>query len=252
MQPSRSRRRGWASGSIIGLALAACAPVAPPATVIPWPDGLPVYDHIVIVVEENKDWADIIGNDDTPYINDILKEEGALFTNSFGLEHHSQGNYFWLFSGDNQGVGFDDKVPGPGTPGYPFETANLGAALIGKGLSFKGYAESLPTIGATLANTVDNTGTSIYARKHVPWISFANVPNGTTVETSSNLRFADFPSDYSELPTVAFVIPNLENDMHTMYGLPKAGVQQKNAAKGGISDDFIITDVFAGAPLSVQ
>ena len=43
--------------------------------------------------------------------------------------------------------------------------------------------------------TVDAAGASIYARKHVPWISFANVPNGTTAETSSNLRFADFPSE---------------------------------------------------------
>src|SRR5262249_19740909 len=59
-----------------------------------------------------------------------------------------------------------------------------------------------------------STAWCIYARKHVPWISFANVPNGTTIDTSSNLRFADFPSDYATLPTVAFVIPNLNHDMH--------------------------------------
>jgi phosphatidylinositol-3-phosphatase len=49
---------------------------------------------------------------------------------------------------------------------------------------------------------------------HVPWISFANVPNGKTVETSSNLGFADFPEDFNQLPTVCFVIPNLDSDMH--------------------------------------
>jgi len=54
----------------------------------------------------------------------------------------------------------------------------------------------------------------VYGRKHVPWVSFANVPNGTTVDSSSNLRFVDFPSDYSKLPTVAFVVPDMENDMH--------------------------------------
>jgi phosphatidylinositol-3-phosphatase len=53
-----------------------------------------------------------------------------------------------------------------------------------------------------------------YARKHVPWISFKNLPNGKTVEDSSNLRFADFPTDFSKLPTVAFVVPNLLDDMH--------------------------------------
>jgi hypothetical protein len=29
-----------------------------------------------------------------------------------------------------------------------------------------------------------------------------------------------------------------------MYGLPKSGKQQRNARAAGISDDFIITDVF--------
>jgi hypothetical protein len=38
--------------------------------------------------------------------------------------------------------------------------------------------------------------------------------NGTTVNTSSNLRFADFPIDYLALPTIAIVIPNLNHDMH--------------------------------------
>ena len=45
--------------------------------------------------------------------------------------------------------------------------------------------------------------------------SFAGIPNGTTVEASSNLRFADFPSDYATLPTMALVIPNLNHDMQT-------------------------------------
>jgi hypothetical protein len=326
------------------------------ASTLSWPAGLPVYDHVVIVVEENKDYAEIIGNPAAPYINDVLRREGANFSQAFGEEHLSQGNYFWFFSGDDQGVGFIDQVPNSETPGYPFETANLGAQLIDKGLSFKGYSESLPEIGSTVDVTTDKEGTQIYARKHVPWISFKNVPNGTTVETSSNLRFEDFPSDYDQLPTVAFVIPNLEHDMHNgvpansipagdqwlkenldgyyqwakennslliltfdedddrrgylgltnpfaeipagesckteirtaaledacemqngvvtifagahvlpgdydegkgithvnilrtleaMYGLPKAGKQQPYAAKGGISDDYIITDVFA-------
>ncbi len=99
--------------------------------------------------------------------------------------------------------------------------------MIAKGLSFKGYAGSLPEIGSTVDETRDKDGTWIYARKHVPWISFKNVPNGSTVETSSNLRFKDFPSDpadYHSLPTVAFVIPNLENDMHN--GAPADNIKK--------------------------
>jgi phosphatidylinositol-3-phosphatase len=184
----------------------------PETSALSWPAGLPVYDHIVIVVEENKDYEEIIGNPDAPYINNVLKAEGANFTRMFGEEHYSQGNYFWLFSGDNQTVGFVDQVPSEKThPRYPFTTPNLGEQLTGKGLSFKGYAESLPEIGFR------GQKQGLYARKHVPWISFANVPNGKTVATSSNLRFTDFPADasqYHTLPTVAFVIPNLDNDMH--------------------------------------
>src|SRR5262249_21491191 len=80
----------------------------------------------------------------------------------------------------------------------------------------QGYSESLPNIGSTVDFDPPNyrAAQCVYARKHVPWISFANIPNGTTVETSSNLRFADFPRDYTMPPTVAFVIPNLNNDMH--------------------------------------
>ncbi|MFB3062032.1 MAG: alkaline phosphatase family protein [Candidatus Binatia bacterium] len=181
---------------------------------IAWPASLPVYDHVVIVVEENKDYSLIIGADEVaPYINGTLRAEGANFTRAYGEEHHSQGNYFWLFSGSNHGVGFNDEEVWL-APNYPFTSSNLGEQLIDKGHSFKGYAQSLPVIGDTVW-TVGPGPT--YGRKHVPWISFTNVPNGTTVETSSNLRFQDFPADssgFNDLPTVAFVIPDLDHDMH--------------------------------------
>jgi phosphatidylinositol-3-phosphatase len=181
------------------------------ATIL-WPASLPVYDHIVVVVEENKNNDLVIGDGSyAPYINDVLRPQGANFTRSFGLEHHSQGNYFWLFSGDNHGVGFTDEDVTL-APGYPFSARNLGAELIDKGHSFKGYAQGLSEIGSDIWET-----DARYARKHVPWISFTNVPGGNTMETSSNLRFKDFPTDaagYHQLPTVSFVIPDLIHDMH--------------------------------------
>src|SRR6202049_1544992 len=170
---------------------------------LPWAAGLPVYDHVVIVVEENKDYEQIIGNKSASYINDVLRKEGANLTKSYAEEHYSEGNYFWLFSGSNQHVGFTDKIPS-----HDFATGNLGEGLIHAGRSFKGYCEGLPEIGSM----VEEQG--LYARKHVPWVSFSNVPRGKTVDDSSNLRFPqDFPSDYTCLPTVSFVIPNLVDDM---------------------------------------
>src|SRR5258707_13440854 len=77
-----------------------------------WPPTLPVYDHIVIVVEENKDFEQILGGKfDAPYIRK-LAAEGASFERMLAEEHYRQGNYFWLFSGSNQNVGFRDQEPG--------------------------------------------------------------------------------------------------------------------------------------------
>jgi phosphatidylinositol-3-phosphatase len=214
---------------VVALVVCSTGGVAAAADQIPWPSTLPVYDHIVIVIEENKDVEQILGGSDAPYLRK-LANEGASFERMFGEEHYSQGNYFWLFSGSNQNVGFFDQVPSAANhTDYPFQASNLGAQLIRKGLTFKGYAESLPAIGSEVEFEPPNCrgAECVYARKHVPWISFANVPNGTTVETSSNLRFTDFPTDYSQLPTVAIVIPNLDHDMHN--GKPPESVAAGDA-----------------------
>ena len=67
-----------------------------------------------------------------------------------------------------------------------------------------GFAESLPAPGS------EDCRAGKYARKHVPWASFTNIPG------SRSLPFSAFPapSNYAGLPTVSMVIPNLDNDMH--------------------------------------
>ena len=49
--------------------------------------GLPQPAHVVVVIEENRSYGDIIGYSGAPYINS-LAQQGALFTQSFG-EHMS-------------------------------------------------------------------------------------------------------------------------------------------------------------------
>ena len=102
----------------------------------------PCYDHVVIVVEEKRPSAQIIGNTaEAPYIN-LLARDGVVFTNFHAVAHPSQPNYLHLFSGSNQGVTSD------ATPTHtPFSTANLGAELIAAGLTFVGYSEDLPIAG---------------------------------------------------------------------------------------------------------
>jgi len=215
---------------LLALLLVSCSTnwVPPPmstqeATSTARPHGLPVYDHVVIVVEENKGYCDIIFDkqacpeasaDAAPYINAKLHAEGATITNMYAEEHNSEGNYFWLYSGNNQGVQNDT------IPLQVLTTSNLGMRLIGAGCSFKGYSEGLPEIGSTVESSgfylraTFPWGAWRYVRRHVPWISFSSPPNGTTKVDSANLRFEDFPTDFRELPTVAFVIPNLQHDMH--------------------------------------
>lgn len=173
--------------------------------------ALPHYRHIVIVVEENKDYGQIIGNKKAPYLNHLARH-GVNFTHMFSDEHPSEGNYFWLFAGNDMGVGFDDAVPN-----HQFAAPNLAAQLFAKGLSFAGYAQSLPQDGSEIdAAPAGCLWECRYARKHVPWISFANVP------PAANRRFLDFPTDYAKLPTVAFVIPDLDHDMHN--GAPRDSI----------------------------
>jgi len=156
--------------------------------------GVPRPDHVVIAVFENKKANSIFGSSQAPYINS-LANAGAKFTQSFGIEHPSEPNYLDLFSGANQGV-TDDSCP------HTFSTANLGAQLVGAGLTFGGYSEGLPSVGSTACTS------GRYARKHNPWVNFTNIP------TADNLPFTSFPTDYSTLPTVSFVVPDLCNDMH--------------------------------------
>lgn len=159
---------------------------------------IPQYDHVVIVVMENHDFGNIIGNIDAPYINS-LAAAGANFTQSYAIEHPSQPNYLDLFSGANQGV-TDDSCP------HTFATANLANELIYAGFSFIGYSEDLPVDDATTCSS------GAYKRKHNPWVNFTNVP------AQSNQPLTAFPDDFSTLPTLSFVIPNQCHDMHGQTG----------------------------------
>ena len=156
---------------------------------------LPRPDHVVVVMMENHAYSSIIGDPSAAYL-DSLAAQGASFTRSYAVAHPSEPNYLALFSGSTMGL-TDDGCP------HTYTGPNLASELIAAGLSFAGYAESMPGDGFTGCTSGE------YARKHNPWVNFTNVP------ASDNLTFADFPSNnYAELPTVSFVIPNLMDDMH--------------------------------------
>ncbi|SOB81514.1 alkaline phosphatase family protein [Streptomyces sp. 1331.2] len=159
--------------------------------------GLPAPDHVVVVVLENHAYTQVIGSSSAPYINGTLVAGGAKLTRSYALTHPSQPNYYMLFSGSSQGI-VDDSCVDVGALQEP----NLASELLASGQTWASYNEGLPAQGATDCR-VDS-----YAQKHNPWFGFGNVP------TDSAYGMDAFPSDYSTLPKLSFVVPDLCDDMH--------------------------------------
>jgi len=156
--------------------------------------GLPRPDHVVVVIEENKAFHRIIGSPEAPAINQ-LAQAGALMEQSFGVAHPSLPNYLALFSGSTHGVkddGCRHALAGP----------NLAEALRGAGFSFAIFSETMPVAGFAGCDS------HAYRKKHNPVAYFASLPPGI------NRPFRDFPADFSKLPTVAFVVPDQDHDMH--------------------------------------
>jgi phosphatidylinositol-3-phosphatase len=165
------------------------SPAPSPSAVLDRPD------HVVVAIFENRDFADIKGNRDAPYLNKLMARS-ANFTNARAETHPSQPNYLALFSGSTQGVTDDSCLT------RFHGKANLGSQLRDAGYSFIGYSEGLPKAGFR------GCYQDRYAAKHNPWVNFDNVP------ASANQPFTAWPADYAMLPTVAFVVPDLCNDMH--------------------------------------
>ncbi|HQU15188.1 MAG: hypothetical protein B7Z66_05775 [Chromatiales bacterium 21-64-14] len=160
------------------------------------PPTLPRPDHVVIVIEENHAYDEIVGNPDAPYIN-ALAARGALFNRSYAVTHPSEPNYLALFSGSTQGLR-SDSCP------HTYTGRNLASELVRRKQSFATYSESMPAVGYTGCHSGD------YYRKHNPAVNW----QGVNVRKTMNLPFTRFPTNFDALPTVSLVIPNAMHDMH--------------------------------------
>ena len=174
--------------------------------------NLPLPDHIVILIEENQPSHDIfglqvIGNSVAPYITALVADtDAANFTAMSAITHPSQPNYLDFFAGDNQGVTTDNLHTG-----YPWVTDNMAAELRDKGLTFVTYSQGLPFVGS------DTVSAGSYVRKHNPVTNW--VGTGTNqVPATMNQPFTAFPTDFTQLPTVCYIVPNEDSDMHNGTG----------------------------------
>jgi len=180
---------------LVAVGCASSGPGAGPAPSRASAGRVPAPAHTIVVVMENHAYSEVIGSSAAPFLNQLARE-GAVFTHSYAITHPSEPNYLALFSGSTHGV-TDDNCP------VELTAPNLAAELIAAGKTFAGYSEDLPSVGSAVCSAGE------YARKHVPWADFRNVPG------SVNMPFASFPAtEFGRLPAVSFVIPNLCHDMH--------------------------------------
>ncbi len=156
---------------------------------------LPRPAHVVVVIEENHTLTQIVSSGDAPYLAAVARS-GALFTRATGEMHPSQPNYFALLAGLT-------NTNGDGCParGIPPAAPNLASELLAAHLTFAAYSEALPSTGFM------GCAAGTYARKHAPWTYFSNIPQ-------SLHRPLDDLTSFDALPTVTFIVPDVDDDMH--------------------------------------
>ena len=170
---------------------------------------VPQVPHVLIVVEENTDYADVCGpnNISMPFLCG-LKSLGSFSANYYAPTHPSIGNYVDLGWGV---ISTNDDGCDPSSCGFPYTGDNIVRELNAAGKTWKGYAESLPS------TCYFGGDSGQYAVRHspIPYISDvqSNCMNGYVAFEDPNLGFAhDLAAN--TLPNYAFITPNLCDDAH--------------------------------------
>lgn len=160
----------------------------------------PTFAHVVLLLEENHSFSDVIGNSAMPYLNSLAQQYG-LAAQYFADAHPSLPDYFMLTVGmtetdsDNfAGVVSDDNVV---------------RELVKAGKSWKCYAESLPSAGYLGGDVYP------YMRHHNPFTYLSDVQN-SPAQAANIVPFSQFETDLASnsLPQYAFIVPNTLDDAH--------------------------------------
>jgi phospholipase C len=184
----------------VGCSLSSAGGPRPPAPTPPSSGSVPQFGHVVVVLEENHSYSEVIGNSAMPYLNSLASQYG-LATQYFANAHPSIGNYFMLTTG--QLITSDDAFAG--TVGVD----NIVRDLIAAGKTWKSYAESIPSTGYTGGDSYP------YAKRHNPFSYFTDVVNSNT-QVNNLVSLSQFNSDLAndQLPNFSYLVPNLLDDAH--------------------------------------
>jgi phospholipase C len=170
-------------------------------TLSPAVTKIPVFDHIITIMFENRDFQQAIGNSDLPTFNQ-LANQNVLLTNYYAVTHPSLPNYIALIGGDTFGITTDCTDCFINQPSLP-------DLIEASGRTWKTYQEDLPS-----PCFVGNSGR--YAQKHDPFIYFDPIRNNPDRCKRGIVSLKELEQDLraNQLPNYAFIMPNLCNSAH--------------------------------------
>ncbi len=172
------------------------------STPIPTPKPLiPSFDHIVILIFENKEFATVIGNPDMPNLNRIARDY-TLLTQFYAVTHPSLPNYLAIIGGDTFGISSDCTKCFVSSPSLP-------DLIEASGRTWKTYQEDMPE-----PCYPGNKGE--YVQKHNPFVYFDAIRLDSSRCDRSVVPLTSLQTDIEAgtLPNFVFISPNLCNSAH--------------------------------------
>lgn len=178
----------------------ACGGGGSPMVQMPVPSNQPTFSHVVLLVEENHSYSEVIGNSAMPNFNRLAAQYG-LATQYFAVAHPSIPNYLMLTTGLTES--FDDGFSGT------ISDDNVVRELVKAGKTWKCYAESIPAPGYIGADS------GVYVRRHNPFSYLLDVQN-SSAQAANIVPFTQFATDLANnaLPQYSFIAPNVDDDAH--------------------------------------
>jgi acid phosphatase len=166
----------------------------------PVPSNQPSFSHVVLLVEENHSYSEVIGNSAMPNFNRLAAKYG-LAKQYFAAAHPSIPNYLMLTTGLTET--FNDSFSGT------ISDDNVVRELVKAGKTWKCYAESIPAPAYVGADS------GVYVRRHNPFSYLSDVQN-SVAQAANIVPFTQFATDLANntLPQYAFIAPNLDDDAH--------------------------------------
>jgi phosphatidylinositol-3-phosphatase len=161
----------------------------------------PAFQRAVLVVFENKDRSTIAGRRAAPTFNAYARRYASL-TDYHAITHPSLPNYLALVSGSTHGTTSDCSD-------CTVDAVSIADSLESAGLSWKVYAERLPSVGFLGGGFED------YTKHHDPFIYFRSILEAPD-RLGRIVPFTQFQLDLAgrTMPAFSLVVPDLCHDMH--------------------------------------